>query len=82
MSENNQSKARFGIDFDNPANPKVMVLTIPIAEVAADLENNGYIFMLGFLEDAKGKAIGTMKQLRSNNNHKNILRPAPGLIVK
>lgn len=88
MSENEtvelpSAKRRYRLEIDNPDDPKVMTVEIPIAEVAYDKSVNGIIFMLGFFEHAKNEAINSVVLKRRNiaTNNKILTAERKPLIV-
>lgn len=59
-----QKKIEFATNFDDPNNPKVMTITIPIEEVVHDISNSSYVYMRGFFGEMESLAMTIVKNKR------------------
>lgn len=74
-------KADFSIEFDNVENPDTMTITIPLGLIANE---NVFIFMLGFFENAKDQASAIVRAKRRQREQldSGVILPSGGSSLK
>lgn len=70
MNEQKEIAEKYSIEFDDNSNPRMLVVKIPIASIAEDVNGHRTIYLLGFLEDLKTRALIFISDMMQKNKSK------------
>ncbi len=71
--EQKEERHQFNFFADNPADPEMLTIQIPVGSVARDKQINGFIFMIGFLENCRNEAVVMVKRKRDAMSRKSVV---------